>query len=121
MARQKYSCDCDIVHEDVVKKVAKSMLSADAYIDIAAFFKVFGDETRTRIIWALDKHEMCVCDLASLLDMTKSAISHQLALLRHEHIVRFRRDGKNVYYSLDDKHVQKVFETALEHIRHIHK
>ena len=118
MPREKFSCDCDVVHGDVVKRVSREMLKEDMYQDMAAFFKLFGDETRMRIIWALDKHEMCVCDLSALLGMTKSAISHQLASLRREHVVRHRRDGKNVYYSLDDEHVQEVIETGYEHVRH---
>ena len=77
-----------------------------------------GDETRVRILWALDIHSVCVCDLSNILGMTKSAISHQLAALKRVGLVRSEKKGKTVYYSLDDEHVQEVFETALRHIRH---
>lgn len=82
------------------------------------FFKVLGDKTRTGIVCALDGNELCVCDLAALLGMTKSAISHQLAYLKNAKLVKFRREGKNVFYSLDDDHVQSVVEMAVEHLNH---
>ncbi|HAQ39728.1 MAG TPA: transcriptional regulator [Clostridiales bacterium] len=85
--------------------------------DVSDFFKVLGDSTRSKIIWALDEHEMCVCDLAVLLGMTKSAISHQLRALREANLVVNRRDGKNVFYSLADDHVKQIYEKGLEHIR----
>ena len=85
--------------------------------DLSDFFKVISDSTRTRIIWALDQHEMCVCDLAALLNITKSAISHQLRALRQSNLVSFRREGKVIFYSLADEHVKAVFEMGLEHIR----
>ncbi len=85
--------------------------------DLSDFFKVLGDSTRSKIIWALDEHEMCVCDLAVLLGMTKSAISHQLRSLREANLVINRREGKNVFYSLADDHVKQIFEKGLEHIR----
>lgn len=84
------------------------------------FFKVFGDETRIRILEALDRRrELCVSELCDELDMSKSAISHQLAALKSERLVKYRKDGKQVFYSLDDEHVKTVFEMGLEHIRHI--
>jgi ArsR family transcriptional regulator len=85
--------------------------------DLADFFKVLGDSTRTKIIWALDESEMCVCDIAALLNMTKSAISHQLRALRNADLVKFRREGKTVFYSLKDQHVRDVYEIGMEHIR----
>ena len=85
--------------------------------DLSDFFKVLGDSTRSKIIWALDEHELCVCDLAVLLGMTKSAISHQLRALREANLVVNRRDGKNVFYSLADDHIKQIFEKGLEHIR----
>jgi ArsR family transcriptional regulator len=84
--------------------------------DLADFFKVFGDSTRIKILWALDREEMCVCDLAVLLGMTKSAISHQLKTLRREKLVKYRRDGKNAFYSLLDEHVKNILEIGLEHL-----
>jgi len=118
MSRSEFTCNCNIIHHDVVDAIKKEMLPPSEYECLADFFKVFGDGTRIRILWSLDQHEMCVCDLSNVLGMTKSAISHQLGSLRREHLVRFRRDGKTVYYSLDDKHIRKIFETGLEHIRH---
>ena len=85
--------------------------------DLSDFFKVLGDSTRAKIMWALDEHELCVCDLAALLNMTKSAISHQLRALREANLVINRRDGKNIYYALADDHVRQIFEMGLEHIR----
>jgi len=117
MEKKALCCDCDVIHSDVVQRVAKHMPAEGELYDLADFFKVLGDSTRTRIMWALDESEMCVCDLAVLLGMTKSAISHQLSSLKQANLVKARRDGKNVYYSLLDQHVKQVFECGLEHIR----
>ena len=118
MSAGKFICDCTVMHQEIVDDVKKAMIDMGEYKKLALFFKVFADETRIKILWALDLSEMCVCDICSVLDMTKSAVSHQLALLRREHLVKCRREGKSVYYSLDDEHVKQVFETGLEHIRH---
>ncbi len=101
----------------MVDAVKKKMPEDNDLYDVSDFFKVLGDSTRSKIIWALDEHEMCVCDLAVLLGMTKSAISHQLRALREANLVVNRRDGKNVFYSLADDHVKQIFEKGLEHIR----
>ena len=85
---------------------------------MASFFKIVGDPTRTKILSILDKNELCVCDIANLLNMTKSSISHQLKTLKEASIVKSKKDGKEVYYTLDDEHVSKVFEVALYHIGH---
>ena len=108
--------ECDVLHEEVVQTVKKQMLEEDILFDVSDFFKMLGDSTRTKIMWALDKHDMCVCDLAALLGMTKSAISHQLKTLRDANLVKFKKDGKLVIYSLDDDHVKDIFEKALEHV-----
>lgn len=110
-------CDCDVIHADVVNAVKRNIPDEDELYDLSDFFKVLGDSTRVRIMWALDENEMCVCDLAVLLNMTKSAISHQLRSLRDANLVKYRRDGKVVYYSLSDDHVKSIFEKGLEHIR----
>lgn len=110
-------CDCDVIHADVVEEVSCHMPGDEILYDLADFFKVFGDSTRIKILWALDRHEMCVCDLAVLLNMTKSAISHQLKILRQEKLVKYRREGKNVFYSLQDEHVKTILEVGLEHIK----
>jgi ArsR family transcriptional regulator len=111
------SCDCDVIHPGAVEHVRTLMPASEELYDLADFFKVLGDSTRTRIICALDQSELCVCDLAVLLDMTKSAISHQLASLRQANLVKSRRAGKVVFYSLADEHVEQIFEKGLEHIR----
>jgi ArsR family transcriptional regulator len=111
-------CECNDVHTDAVEK-SRSQMPSDSEIGaLAEFFKILGDPTRTKILWALDGAELCVCDLAVELNMTKSAISHQLNTLRGAKLVKYRRDGKNVYYSLDDKHVNQIIEVALDHIGH---
>jgi len=117
MKRDEMFCDCDVIHQDVVDAAQKKMPDDNDLYDLADFFKVLGDSTRARIIWALDESEMCVCDLAFLLSMTKSAISHQLYSLRQANLVKNRREGKNVFYSLADDHVKQIFEKGLEHIR----
>ncbi|NLV82865.1 MAG: winged helix-turn-helix transcriptional regulator [Synergistaceae bacterium] len=108
--------DCEILHLDVVDKVRSTMPKEPILNEVSTLFKIMGDNTRSRILWALDQNEMCVCDLAALLNMTKSAISHQLRLLREAHLVRFHREGKNVFYVIDDDHVKDIFEKAVEHI-----
>lgn len=117
MKRDEMICDCDVIHEDVVDAVKKKMPDNNDLYDLSDFFKVLGDSTRARIIWALDESEMCVCDLAVLLNMTKSAVSHQLRSLREATLVKNRREGKNVFYSLADDHIKQIFEMGLEHIR----
>lgn len=123
MEEKKYSkgygdlCDCDVIHGDVVDKVKLNMPEEDVLYDLSDFFKVFADSTRVKIMWALDESEMCVCDMAVLLGMTKSAISHQLRALREANLVKFRREGKVVYYSLSDDHVRDIFEKGMEHIK----
>ena len=109
-------CDCDVIHDDVVMKVREIMPEMETLYDLAELFKVFGDTTRVRILWALDSSEMCVCDIAYLLDMTQSAISHQLRVLKRAQLVRNRRDGKIVYYSLADDHVRTIFNQGFSHI-----
>lgn len=109
-------CDCDVIHDEIVAKVKENMPEEDSLYDLAELFKVFGDSTRVRILWALDSSEMCVCDIAYLLNMTQSAISHQLRVLKQAALVKSRRDGKIVYYSLADEHVRTIFDQGLSHI-----
>ncbi|MDO5003210.1 MAG: metalloregulator ArsR/SmtB family transcription factor [bacterium] len=118
MAKNEFVCDCNVIHQDVVDKITSEMLKDDLFYKIADFFKILGDTTRTKILFALDKKEMCVCDIANVLNMSKSSISHQLGTLRRSGIVRCRKEGKEVYYMLDDDHVKKVIEVAIEHIEH---
>ena len=108
-------CDCNSIHQDVVDTVKEHMLS-DSKIDaLANFYKIFSDDTKIKILWALDVHEMCVCDLAVLTNMTKSAISHQLRALKEANLVKYRREGKNVYYSLSDTCTRHIIEKGILH------
>ncbi len=109
-------CDCNIIHEDVVNRVRGEMPEEENLFDLADLFKIFGDSTRVKILCALSSAELCVCDIAALLGMTKSAISHQLRVLRQGRLVKYRRDGKVVYYSLDDDHVTHIFREGLSHV-----
>ncbi len=97
-------CDCTVIHEDVVKQVKEKMPPEETLYDLAELFKIFGDSTRIKILWALYEAEMCVCDIASLLKMTQSAISHQLRILKQADLVKTRREGKVVYYSVTYSH-----------------
>jgi ArsR family transcriptional regulator len=117
LAKDELFCDCDVIHADVVDKVKKKMPDEEELYNLADFFKVLGDSTRAKIMWALDESEMCVCDIAVLLNMTKSAISHQLRSLKQANLVKYRKEGKIVFYSLADDHVKDIFEKGLEHIR----
>lgn len=118
MSRNEFSCDCNVIHQNVVDETLKSMPHENTFNNLADLFKLIGDTTRCRILFALDQNEMCVCDLANVLNMTKSSISHQLAVLRRSGVVRCRKSGKEVYYTLEDEHIVKLFEVGLEHIDH---
>ena len=112
-------CDCEVIHDEVVSRVRQIVPEDETLFDLAELFKVFGDSTRIKILWALDTSEMCVCDLAYLLNMTQSAISHQLRVLKQAKLVKNRRDGKIIYYSLDDEHVRQIIDQGLVHIKEI--
>lgn len=110
-------CSCEVIHEEVVNKVREEVLGKDEYIELASLFKLFGDATRVQILHALEIEEMCVCDLAALLGLTKSAVSHQLKELRLSNLVKFRKEGQVVYYSLADSHVKTILDIGFEHLR----
>ena len=112
-------CDSHAIHEDVVRKVKKQLPKEEQLFDLAELFKVFGDSTRVRIISALLHSELCVCDIGALLGMSKSAISHQLRILRQRRLVKNRREGKIVFYSLDDKHIEGIFEQGLAYVSEV--
>lgn len=114
---QEPGADCDVLHEETVEKVKRSLPEDALFFNLADLYKIFGDSTRIRILWALDIEEMCVCDLAVLLNLTKSAVSHQLRVLRQSNLVKPRRSGKEVFYSLADDHVKEIFEKGLDHIQ----
>ena len=104
------------IHEDTVNQIREKMPQEETLYDLAELFKVFGDSTRIKILWALDEAEMCVCDIAFLLNMTQSAISHQLRVLKQAELVKSRREGKIVFYYLEDEHVKQIFDQGLIHI-----
>ena len=114
--RKEQLCDCEILHKDIVEKVLNQIESEQTLTKISCFYKAFADITRIKIINMLDCNEMCVCDISVLLNMTKSAVSHQLTYLKKLNIVKSRRQGKQVFYSLDDEHVKQVFEKGKEHV-----
>ena len=109
-------CEGELIHEDIVKKVKATFPKDEMIFDLADFYKIFGDTTRVKILYALDKSELCVCDISALLGMSVSAVSHQLRTLRESDLVRTKRDGKVVYYSLADDHVKSILECGFEHI-----
>ncbi len=115
---KQFDCHCEAHSHEGAAAVQATMPNEDLLYDLADFFKVLGDSTRVRILMALDVSELCVCDLADALSMTKSAVSHQLRALRQARLVRYRKEGKNVFYSLDDEHVRAVIEMALVHLQH---
>lgn len=117
----KENCSCVDIHENIVTKVKNDMPKEEMLYDMAELFKVFGDTTRIKILYALFANEMCVCDIASLLNMTHSAISHQLRVLKQARLVKFRKEGKVVFYSLDDEHVSQIFDCGLHHIEETYK
>ena len=110
------TCEHYEVHGESVEKARAAMPKGDMLYELADFFKIFGDSTRISILFAIDGERMCVCDIAALLGMTKSAVSHQLKILRQSNLVRYKRVGKNVYYALADDHVRDIIEKALEHV-----
>ena len=118
MNPSEYKCDCAVVHEDVVNEVKGKMAEEELLYDLADFFKVLGDSTRIRIICALFEAELCVCDIANVLNMTQSSISHQLKTLKQARLVKSRRDGKIMFYALDDEHVKMIFDMGILHLTH---
>ena len=109
-------CELRVVHLDTLDKVRAKMPDEDMLLNVAELFKVFGDSTRTRILSALSIEELCVCDISALLNMSMSAVSHQLRILRNTKIVKSRRQGKEIVYSLDDEHIAELYKLALEHL-----
>lgn len=104
------------VHDQVVIEVERNLPPEEILYDLAELFKVFGDSTRIRILFALFEAEMCVCDIAELLGLSQSAISHQLRVLKAAKLVKFRREGKTIYYSLSDQHVRSIIDQGMEHV-----
>ena len=109
-------CDFMHAHEDLVERVRREMPGEDTLYDLTELFRIFGDSTRVRILYVLFEAEMCVCDIAQLLGMTQSAISHQLQVLKKSKLVKYRREGKTLFYSLADGHVRTILDQGMEHV-----
>lgn len=116
MGKVEQGCDCNIIHADHVDIVKNKMLDDDVLLSMADFYKALSDSTRIKIINALSINELCVCDISSLLNITKSAVSHQLANLKEMNLIKGRKIGKEVLYSLADNHVVEMFKISLEHV-----
>ena len=114
----KLTCDFMHIHKDIVDKVQKNMIEEEKLYDLAELYKAFGDTTRIRILYVLSEAQMCVCDIAQLLNMTVSAVSHQLKVLKNAKLVKAKKSGKSVFYSLDDDHVFKMISNGIVHINH---
>lgn len=110
-------CDYIHAHPEIVASVNKQMPEEEILYDLAELFKIFGDSTRVKILFVLLESEMCVCDIAQLLNMTQSAISHQLRILKQSRLVKFRREGKTIFYSLLDDHVCSILSQGLDHLK----
>lgn len=110
-------CETKGIHDDIVAAVRRKLPDTRKLAELAGFFMLFGDSTRIRILWALSESEMCVCDLCSLLKLKQPTVSHQLKNLKLAKIVKARRDGKVIYYSLDDDHIRKLLDLGMDHVR----
>ena len=109
-------CEENLVHQDAVERVRNLLPRDETLYDLAELFKIFGDSTRVKILYALLESELCVCDIAKLMEVSQSAVSHQLRVLKGSKLVKFRREGKVVYYSLADEHVIRILSQGMEHI-----
>lgn len=116
MAEKIECCEYMHAHEEIVNRVKDKMPKEESLYDLAELFKTFGDSTRIKILYVLFESEMCVCDISKLLNMTQSAISHQLKILKQNRLVKYRKEGKTVFYSLDDTYVRDIIEKGIEHI-----
>ena len=112
-------CEITVIHENTVKKVKEVIPEDDLIYDLAEFFKVFADSTRMKIIYALMENELCVCDIANIVGTTQSAISHQLRILKQSKLVKYKKEGKVVYYSLDDDHIAQIVKKGREHVEEL--
>ena len=114
--QKHYCCDCEVIHESMVHDTRQKLQPEEDYTRLASLYKLFGDSTRVKLLHALEQNELCVCDLAVLLGVTKSAVSHQLRALRLANLVKSRRDGQIVYYSLADDHVKQILDMGFAHL-----
>ena len=113
---KEYSCEDEVVNSDIIELIKKDFPQDDIIEIIADFYKIFGDATRFKILYSIKDHELCVCDISALLNMTVSAVSHHLQILRYSNLVKTRKEGKTVFYSLADKHVTEVIECGISHV-----
>jgi len=118
MRKNENICDCNPINEEIVRDTIKKLPEEELFKELANFYKLLGDVTRAKILFAIDTNEMCVNDISNVVQMSKSSVSHQLSDLKRAGIVKSRKDGKEVYYSLDDDHVKGLFELGIEHIDH---
>lgn len=116
MGKSVLECDCDIIHKEQVDKAKKSLICDDLLLNMSDFYKAFSDSTRIKIINLLKDNSLCVCDISSILNLTKSTVSHQLKNLRELNLIKYEKKGKEVWYSLADEHVKLIFEICYEHI-----
>lgn len=116
MHKNDYVCDCGVIHAEAVSAAVEKLPSGEIFSELISLYKLLGDATRCRILFLLRQRELCVCDIASALGVSKSLISHQLRLLREGRIVKSRREGKEIFYSLCDGHVEEVFDCGLSHV-----
>ncbi|MBQ8638220.1 MAG: winged helix-turn-helix transcriptional regulator [Lachnospiraceae bacterium] len=110
-------CDAQEIHPGLLKEINEKMPQEEELYDLAELFKIFGDSTRIRILFVLFEAEVCVCDLAETLNMTQSAVSHQLRILKQNKLVKSRREGKSIFYSLADEHVRMIIDQGMDHVR----
>ena len=117
MGNFEMKCDCNVIHEDIVKLYKKGFSKNQLIINLSKFFHILSDNTRISILTILDDNEVCVCDIANILDMTKSAVSHQLKVLKDANLVKSKKQGKEVIYSFSNEYVKNILELAIQHVR----
>ncbi|ACV62598.1 transcriptional regulator, ArsR family [Desulfofarcimen acetoxidans DSM 771] len=118
MNKEELTCEIECINTEVVNEIKKYLPDIEEVQKLSAIYKALGDPTRFKILFCLKQEEMCVCDISAILDMSQSAISHQLRVLRNLRIVKYRKEGKMVFYSLDDKHIFRILDEGINHIRH---
>lgn len=116
MKKESLTCDVVTLHPDKIQRIEQEMPAEEQFQELSVLFKMFSDPTRLKILSILFHEEVCVCDLTYLLQVSQSAISHQLSILRQNRLVKYRRQGKNIFYSLDDMHIQMIYDAGFAHI-----
>ena len=116
MNKKEDTCQVKIINKEKVNKVKKQLMKEDTFLEISETFKTLADKTRVKILHALSKEELCVCDISAVVEMSMSLVSHQLRILRDKKLVKYRKQGKSIYYSLDDHHIEQLLKMAFEHV-----